>query len=44
MTEDTPMRRPGTPEDIFNRAEFIVDGATYATGQNFFVNGGDFMY
>lgn len=42
--EGTPMRRLGTPEDIFNTAQFIVDGATYVTGQNFFVNGGDFMY
>ena len=39
-----PMGRMGTPEDIFNMAEFIVDSSTYVTGQNFFVNGGDFMH
>ena len=39
-----PMGRMGTPDDIFNTAEFIVDSSTHVTGQNFFVNGGDFMH
>ncbi len=39
-----PMERLGTPEDIFKMAEFIIETSTYITGQNFLMNGGNFMY
>ena len=39
-----PMARMGKPDDIFRMADFIIEDSTYITGQNFFVNGGDFMY
>ena len=39
-----PMGRMGTAEDIFSMAEYIVENSGYITGQNFFVNGGHFMY
>lgn len=38
-----PMGRLGTPDDVFRTAEFIITAADYVTGQNFFVNGGNFM-
>jgi NAD(P)-dependent dehydrogenase (short-subunit alcohol dehydrogenase family) len=39
-----PMARMGTADDVFNMADFIIENSTYITGQNLFVNGGDFMY
>jgi NAD(P)-dependent dehydrogenase (short-subunit alcohol dehydrogenase family) len=37
----TPVRRPGTPEDIAHACSFLVsDGAGYVTGQVIGVNGG----
>jgi 3-oxoacyl-[acyl-carrier protein] reductase len=39
-----PMGRMGTAEDIFSMAEYLVGNSGYITGQNFFVNGGHFMY
>jgi len=39
-----PMGRLGTPNDIFTMAEFLIDDSTYVTGQNLFVNGGQFVY
>ena len=39
-----PMGRMGTAPDIFSMAEYIVGNSGYITGQNFFVNGGHFMY
>ena len=39
-----PLARMGTADDIFIMADFIVEDSAYITGQNFFVNGGNFMY
>lgn len=39
-----PMGRFGTPDDIFKMADFIIENSEYITGQNFFVDGGHFMY
>ena len=39
-----PLGRMGTAEDIFSMAEYLVENSGYITGQNFFVNGGHFMY
>lgn len=39
-----PMNRLGTPDDICRMAAFLLRDAEYITGQNFFVNGGNFMY
>lgn len=38
-----PMGRLGTTEDVYRVVRFLVKDADYITGQNFFVNGGDFM-
>jgi 3-oxoacyl-[acyl-carrier protein] reductase len=38
-----PMGRLGTPLDIFTAINFLVNEATYMTGQNLCVNGGNFM-
>jgi 3-oxoacyl-[acyl-carrier protein] reductase len=40
----TPLKRLGTPEDVFKVVHFLINDADYITGQNFFVNGGNFMY
>lgn len=39
-----PMGRLGTTNDICRVAEFLIGNSAYITGQNFFVNGGTFMY
>jgi 3-oxoacyl-[acyl-carrier protein] reductase len=39
-----PMSRLGAPEDVFQVVDFIVNAATYVTGQNYFVDGGSFMH
>jgi NAD(P)-dependent dehydrogenase (short-subunit alcohol dehydrogenase family) len=39
-----PLGRLGTPADIFKVMNFIINEADYITGQNFFINGGHFMY
>lgn len=39
-----PQGRLGTVEDIARTAEYILFGSSFVTGQNFFVNGGDFMH
>lgn len=44
VLDTIPMRRLGTPADIFKTIDFIIDESAYGTGQNFFVNGGFFMY
>lgn len=36
----TPLKRAGTPEDIANTAEFLMDHAGYITGQVIAVDGG----
>ena len=38
-----PAGRLGTPEDVVRVARFLVEESDYITGQNFFVNGGNFM-
>ncbi|MCX7795078.1 MAG: 3-oxoacyl-ACP reductase FabG [bacterium] len=38
-----PLKRLGNPEDVFKMAYFLVTSASYITGQNFFVNGGNYM-
>ncbi len=38
-----PLKRLGTTEDVFRVIRFIVQDSEYITGQNFFVNGGNFM-
>jgi NAD(P)-dependent dehydrogenase (short-subunit alcohol dehydrogenase family) len=44
MLHSIPVGRLGTTDDIFKAAEFLVENASYITGQNFLVNGGVFMY
>lgn len=44
MVAGIPMARLGTPEDIFQAVLFLLGSASYMTGQNLFVNGGDFMH
>lgn len=44
MLSKIPAGRLGTTSDVFNMIYFIVDGATFVTGHNFFVNGGNYMY
>jgi NAD(P)-dependent dehydrogenase (short-subunit alcohol dehydrogenase family) len=39
-----PQGRLGTTDDVFNMIWFIVEGATFVTGHNFFVNGGNYMH
>jgi 3-oxoacyl-[acyl-carrier protein] reductase len=39
-----PMRRLGKPEDVFQVVDFIVNTASYVTGQNYFVDGGSYMH
>jgi 3-oxoacyl-[acyl-carrier protein] reductase len=38
-----PMGRIGTPEDIFNAVNYLVNDSTYITGQNIMVDGGFLM-
>ncbi len=38
-----PAGRLGTPEDVFKTLDFLVNGSSYITGQNFMVDGGYFM-
>ncbi len=41
LTEETPLLRLGTPEDIANAAVFLAsDNASFVTGQILGVNGG----
>jgi 3-oxoacyl-[acyl-carrier protein] reductase len=39
-----PMHRLGTPEDVFQIIDFIVNSSSYVTGQNYFVDGGSYMH
>jgi acetoacetyl-CoA reductase/3-oxoacyl-[acyl-carrier protein] reductase len=39
-----PMQRLGTPEDVFQIIDFIVNSSSYVTGQNYFVDGGSYMH
>ena len=44
MTDQIPMGRPGTPEDVASAAVFLAsDDAGYITGQVIHVNGGMYM-
>lgn len=39
-----PMSRLGTPEDVFQIIDFLVNTSSYVTGQNYFVDGGSYMH
>ena len=39
-----PMSRLGTPDDVFQIIDFIVNTSSYITGQNYFVDGGSYMH
>ena len=40
----SPMKRPGTPEDIAGACSYLVsEAASYVTGQTLSVNGGRVM-
>ncbi|MGA2489652.1 MAG: SDR family oxidoreductase [Anaerolineales bacterium] len=39
-----PMNRLGTPDDVFQIIDFIVNTSSYITGQNYFVDGGSYMH
>lgn len=38
-----PLERIGTPEDICKVVNFIINESSYITGQDFFINGGQYM-
>ena len=41
VSMNTPLRRPGTPDEIANAIMFLVsDAASYITGQTIAVHGG----
>jgi NAD(P)-dependent dehydrogenase (short-subunit alcohol dehydrogenase family) len=40
MIDATPMRRPGTPEEIAEAVHFFLTGPTFITGQTLAVDGG----
>ena len=44
VVDTIPMGRLGSVEDLFRTVRFLVEDATYITGQNLFVNGGHFMH
>jgi 2-hydroxycyclohexanecarboxyl-CoA dehydrogenase len=44
IAQHIPIARPGTPDDIAAACEFLCsDGASYITGQQINVNGGNYM-
>ena len=44
LLDKIPQNRLGRVEDVFGTIDFIVSGASFVTGQNFFVNGGNYMH
>lgn len=44
IVKEIPVGRLGITEDVFRVVRFIIEDSDYITGQNFFVNGGNFMY
>lgn len=44
IVKEIPVGRLGTAEDVSRVVRFIIEDSDYITGQNFFVNGGNFMY
>lgn len=38
------MARLGTPVDVAGLIDFLVNGSSYITGQNYLVDGGMLMY
>lgn len=43
LTQEIPLQRLGTPENVAEMIAFLVTDGRYITGQNFFVDGGLFM-
>ena len=44
IAQHIPIARPGTPDDIAAACEFLCsDAASYITGQQINVNGGNYM-
>jgi NAD(P)-dependent dehydrogenase (short-subunit alcohol dehydrogenase family) len=43
IVKEIPVGRLGITEDVFRVVRFIIEDSDYITGQNFFVNGGNFM-
>lgn len=43
VIETIPLERLGTPEDICKVVNFIINESSYITGQDFFINGGQYM-
>jgi NAD(P)-dependent dehydrogenase (short-subunit alcohol dehydrogenase family) len=44
MAQHIPIARAGTPDDIAGACEFLCsDSASYITGQQINVNGGNYM-
>jgi 3-oxoacyl-[acyl-carrier protein] reductase len=39
-----PMHRLGTPQDVFQVMDFIINSSSYITGQNYYVDGGAYMH
>jgi NAD(P)-dependent dehydrogenase (short-subunit alcohol dehydrogenase family) len=44
LVGEIPMGRLGTPEDIYRAVDYLIGQASFVTGQNIFVNGGDFRH
>ncbi len=43
LLQSIPLGRLGTTGDVFRTVNFLVNEATYITGQNFFINGGNYL-
>lgn len=43
LVKTIPMARLADPQDICRAVNFLVSESSYITGQNFFVNGGNYM-
>ncbi len=43
ILEQTPLKRPGSPEDISSAVLFLLEGSDYITGHTLFVDGGRFL-
>jgi len=43
LVNTIPLQRLGIPEDICKTVNFLINESSYITGQNIFINGGNYM-